>query len=150
GIPHVTLVEEPQAAFYAWVEAAGESFRSQVKPGEVILVVDVGGGTTDLSLITVVDREGNLEIHRLAVGDHILLGGDNMDLAVAHALNQKLAASGKKLDTWQLNGLVHASRIAKEQMFGNASLEKTTVAVPGRGSSLIGGTIKTELLRTEL
>jgi hypothetical protein len=150
GIPNVTLVEEPQAAFYAWLEAAGEDFRSQVKPGEVILVVDVGGGTTDLSLITVVDREGNLEIHRLAVGDHILLGGDNMDLAVAHALNQKLSASGKKLDAWQVNGLVHASRAAKEQMFGNASLEKTTVAVPGRGSSLLGGTIKTELTRAEL
>ncbi|MGA9521485.1 MAG: Hsp70 family protein [Myxococcaceae bacterium] len=150
GLTNVTLVEEPQAALYAWLEASGEGYRKQVKPGDVILVVDLGGGTTDLSLISVVDREGNVELHRLAVGDHILLGGDNMDLTLAHALNQKLAASGKKLDTWQFNGLVHGSRMAKEQLFADPSLDKLTVAVPGRGSSLIGGTIKTELLREEL
>src|SRR5919197_1046923 len=150
GLPNVTLLEEPQAALYAWIEAMGESFRKLVKPGEVILVVDVGGGTTDFSLITVVDRAGELELHRLAGGGHILLGGDNMDLALAYALSQKLSAQGKKLDAWQLTALTHAARQAKEQLFADAKLEALTVAVPGRGSSLVGGTIKTELTRAEL
>jgi molecular chaperone DnaK (HSP70) len=149
-LPNVTLLEEPQAALYAWIEAMGESFRKQVKTGEVILVVDVGGGTSDFSLITVVDRAGELELHRLAVGDHILLGGDNMDLALAYALGQKLAGDGKKLDAWQLTSLTHAARQAKEQLFAEAKLKSLTVAVPGRGSSLVGGTIKTELTRAEL
>ncbi|HYX92284.1 MAG TPA: Hsp70 family protein [Myxococcaceae bacterium] len=150
GLPNVTLLEEPQAALYAWIEAMGESFRKLVKPGEVILVVDVGGGTSDFSLITVVDRGGDLELHRLAVGDHILLGGDNMDLALAHALSQKLAAEGKKLDAWQFTALTHAARQAKEQLFADPKLEVLTVAVPGRGAALVGGTIKTELTRAEL
>jgi molecular chaperone DnaK (HSP70) len=150
GLPHVTLLEEPQAALYAWIEAMGESFRKLVKPGEVILVVDVGGGTSDFSLITVVDRAGDLELHRLAVGDHILLGGDNMDLALAHALSQKLAADGKKLDSWQFTALTHAARQAKEQLFADSKLQTLTVAVPGRGASLVGGTIKTELTQSEL
>jgi molecular chaperone DnaK (HSP70) len=150
GLPNVTLLEEPQAALYAWIEAMGESFRKLVKPGEVILVVDVGGGTSDFSLITVVDRAGDLELHRLAVGDHILLGGDNMDLALAHALSQKLAADGKKLDSWQFTALTHAARQAKEQLFADSKLQTLTVAVPGRGASLVGGTIKTELTQSEL
>lgn len=150
GLSHVTLLEEPQAALYAWLESHGEAFRKLVQPGEVILVVDVGGGTTDLSLIAVVDRNGEVGLERLAVGDHILLGGDNMDLALAHTLNQKLAAEGKKLDAWQFNALTYGCRHAKEQLFNDPKLEKLTVAVPGRGSSLIGGTIKSELTRAEL
>ncbi|MBX5484665.1 MAG: Hsp70 family protein [Myxococcaceae bacterium] len=150
GLPQVTLLEEPQAALYAWLEAQGEGFRKLLQPGEVILVVDVGGGTTDFSLIAVVDREGEVGLHRLAVGDHILLGGDNMDLALAHALNQKFAAAGKKLDAWQFNALTYAARMAKEQLFADPKLEQLTVAVPGRGSSLVGGTLKTELQRAEL
>jgi hypothetical protein len=150
GYPQVTLLEEPQAALYAWLEAQGEAWRKVVSPGEVILVVDVGGGTTDLSLIAVAEREGELQLHRLAVGDHILLGGDNMDLALAHTLNQKLAAEGRKLDAWQLNALTHGARAAKEKLFAEGALEKLTVAVPGRGSSLVAGTVKTELTREEL
>ncbi len=150
GFPQVTLLEEPQAALYAWLEAQGEAWRKAVRPGEVILVVDLGGGTTDLSLIAVAERNGDLELHRLAVGDHILLGGDNMDLALAHTLNQKLAAEGRKLDAWQFNALTYGSRAAKEKLFAEEGLEKLTVAVPGRGSSLVGGTIKTELSREEL
>ena len=110
GLENVVLLEEPQAALYAWLEAAGESFRKRVRVGEVLLVVDVGGGTTDLSLIAVAERAGELELHRLAVGDHILLGGDNMDLALAHGVAQRLAAEGKKLDAWQLHALTHACR----------------------------------------
>ena len=150
GLPDITLLEEPQAALYAWCEAMGESFRKQVRPGEVILVVDVGGGTTDFSLIAVSEKEGEVQLVRLAVGNHILLGGDNMDLALAHAVSQRLAAGGKKLDTWQFNALTFACRQAKELLFSDEKLDKAALTIPGRGSSLIGGAIKAELLRDEL
>jgi hypothetical protein len=150
GIPNITLLEEPQAALYAWLEAQGEGFRKKVKPGEVILVVDVGGGTTDFSVITVRERQGEVELVRVAVGDHILLGGDNMDLALAHTLNQKLAAEGKKLDPWQFNALTYGCRQAKETLYGDPKLARVPIAIPGRGSSLIGGTLRTELPREEL
>ena len=150
GLPNVTLLEEPQAALYAWTEALGESFRKHVKPGEVILVVDVGGGTSDFSLIAVTSRDGEVELTRIAVGDHILLGGDNMDLALAHSVNQRLAADGKKLDAWQFNALTFACRLAKEQLFADAKLKKAPLVIPGRGSALVGGTIKAELNREEL
>jgi len=150
GIPNITLLEEPQAALYAWLEAQGEGFRRKVKPGEVILVVDVGGGTTDFSVITVRERGGEVELVRVAVGDHILLGGDNMDLALAHTLNQKLTAEGKKLDPWQFNALTYGCRQAKETLYGDAKLDKVPISIPGRGSSLIGGTLRTELSREEL
>jgi len=150
GFRNVTLLEEPQAAFYAWLEKMGEGFRKQVKPGDVVLVVDVGGGTSDFSLIAVTARDGELALTRVAVGDHILLGGDNMDLALAHTVNQQLAAGGRKLDAWQFNALTFACRQAKEQMFADEALKKAPLVVPGRGSSLIGGTIKAELTRDEL
>jgi molecular chaperone DnaK (HSP70) len=150
GLQEVTLLEEPQAALYAWLERMGDSFRKLVKPGEVILVVDVGGGTSDFSLITVTDKDGELELTRLAVGDHILLGGDNMDLALAHGLSHKLAKEGKKLDSWQLLGLTHGCRMAKEQLFTDLSLSQVPIAVPSRGSSLVGKTLRVELTREEL
>jgi hypothetical protein len=150
GLPNITLIEEPQAAFYAWLEQMGEGFRKQVKPGDVVLVVDVGGGTTDFSLIAVTSKDGDVALTRVAVGDHILLGGDNMDLALAHTVNQRLAGEGKRLDTWQFNALTFACRQAKENMFADGKLKKCPLVVPGRGSSLVGGTIKAELSRDEL
>jgi len=150
GLPNVTLIEEPQAAFYAWLEQMGEGFRKQVQPGDVVLVVDVGGGTTDFSLIAVTAKDGDVALTRVAVGDHILLGGDNMDLALAHTVNQRLTAAGKKLDAWQFNALTHACRQAKETLFADPKLQQCPLVVPGRGSSLIGGTIKAELSREEL
>ena len=150
GLPNVTLIEEPQAAFYAWLEQMGESFRKRVKAEDVILVVDVGGGTSDFSLIAVTSQEGDVGLTRVAVGDHILLGGDNMDLALAHTVNQRLAAEGKKLDPWQFNALTFACRQAKEQMFADKDLTRAPLVVPGRSSALIGGTIKAELSRDEL
>ena len=150
GLGNLTLLEEPQAAFYAWAEQMGERFRKQVKPGDVVLVVDVGGGTSDFSLIAVTEKKGEVELTRVAVGDHILLGGDNMDLALAYGVNQRLANEGKKLDAWQFNALTFACRQAKEAMFAEPKLAKAPLVVPGRGSSLIGGTIKAELSREEL
>jgi hypothetical protein len=147
GLKQVVLLEEPQAALYAWLESRGEAFRTDVQVGDVILVIDVGGGTSDFSLIGVSETDGNLELTRLAVGDHILLGGDNMDLTLAFAQNQKLTAEGKKLDSWQLNSLVHACREAKERLFQDAKLKKVPIAIASRGSGLIGGSIKTEIER---
>ncbi|HEY6431122.1 MAG TPA: Hsp70 family protein, partial [Acetobacteraceae bacterium] len=86
GLGNVTLLEEPQAAFYAWTARAGRQWRDAVAPGDLILVCDVGGGTADFSLIAVTDVAGNLELERISVGEHILLGGDNMDLALAYML----------------------------------------------------------------
>jgi molecular chaperone DnaK (HSP70) len=150
GLKNVTLLEEPQAALYAWLEATGENFRKQVKPGDVILVVDVGGGTTDLSLIAVTEQNGEVQLTRVAVGDHILLGGDNMDLTLAHTLNQELLAAGKKLDSWQFVSLTYACRQAKELLFSDPKLKKAPISVPARGSALVGGTIKAELTREQL
>ncbi|HLH53436.1 MAG TPA: Hsp70 family protein [Verrucomicrobiae bacterium] len=150
GLSNVILLEEPQAALYAWLEAAGDGFRKQVKPGDAILVVDVGGGTTDFSLIAVTEKEGEVQLTRIAVGDHILLGGDNMDLALAHVLNQELQGAGKKLDAWQFVSLTYGCRQAKELLYSDSKLKKAPISIPSRGSSLIGGTIKTELTREEL
>ena len=150
GLRNVTLLEEPQAALYAWLEAAGEGFRKQVKVGDVILVVDLGGGTTDLSLMAVTEQDGNVQITRVAVGDHILLGGDNMDLALAHTLNQQLNREGKKLDPWQFASLTFGCRRAKELLFLDPALKKAPISIPSRGSALVGGTIKTELTREDL
>lgn len=150
GFRNVTLLEEPQAAFYAWIAAHKKEWRDQIEIGESILVCDVGGGTTDFSLIEVMEEEGNLDLRRAAVGDHILLGGDNMDLALAYALRAKLAQAGTQLDTWQFRSLWHRCRAAKERLLTDAKLESEPVVLLGRGSSLIGGTIRTELTRTEI
>jgi molecular chaperone DnaK (HSP70) len=145
-----TLLEEPQAALYSWIEGSGGRWRKQVKAGDIVLVVDVGGGTSDFSLIAILERDGNLEPHRVAVGDHILLGGDNMDLALAHLVARKLQAGGTQLDAWQMRALTYACRGAKEQLLADASATTIPIVVPSRGSKLIGGSIRTELTRDEV
>ncbi|CAM3179180.1 Hsp70 family protein [Cupriavidus taiwanensis] len=150
GYARMTLLEEPQAALYSWIQKSAGQWRKQVKVGDIILVVDVGGGTTDLSLIAVIEREGNLELHRIAVGDHILLGGDNMDLALAHVVARKLAAQGTQADPWQLRALTYACRAAKETLLTDPATDAVPLVVPSRGSKLIGGSIRTELTRAEL
>lgn len=150
GFKNLNLLEEPQAALYSWIQASNGAWRKQVKHGDIILVVDVGGGTTDLSLIAVLERDGNLELQRIAVGEHILLGGDNMDLALAYGVARKLAAEGKQLDAWQTRALAHGCRAAKEQLLADANLPSVPVVVPSRGSKLIGGSIRTEVTRDEV
>lgn len=150
GLENVTLLEEPQAALYAWIADSGEGWRTHLRPGDVVLVVDVGGGTTDFSAIAAVEREGLLELYRIAVGDHILLGGDNMDLALAHVVAQKLRAEGKELDRWQLAALTHTCRGAKERLLSDARAASAPIAVAGRGSALLGNTLKSELTREEV
>lgn len=150
GLSSLRLLEEPQAAFYAWIHGAGERWRKQVKVGDVILVCDVGGGTTDFTLIAVSDEGGELELKRVAVGEHILLGGDNMDLALAYAVQQRLTAKGTKLDAWQLRGLSQNCRAAKEILLQPDAPQSQPLSILGRGSSVIGGTIKTELTYSEM
>jgi hypothetical protein len=150
GYQNLTLLEEPQAALYNWIQNSGGQWRRDVKPGDVILVVDVGGGTSDFSLIAVLEHEGTLELHRIAVGDHILLGGDNMDLTLAHLVARKLAAAGTTLDPWQMRALGYACRGAKESLLGDGELAAQPIVVPSRGSKLIGGAIRTELTAEEV
>lgn len=158
GIENLTLLEEPQAALYAWIAASGDAWRKHLLVGDVVLVVDVGGGTTDFSAIAAVENEGALELRRLAVGDHILLGGDNMDLALAHVAARRLAEThDKTLDAWQMSALTHAARAAKEQLLGsddtnggNSLVDSVPVVVPSRGASLLGGSLRTELTREDV
>ncbi|MET1114157.1 MAG: Hsp70 family protein [Comamonas sp.] len=150
GFQQLTLLEEPQAALYSWIQGSAGDWRKNVRPGDVILVVDVGGGTTDLSLMAVLENAGELSLQRVAVGEHILLGGDNMDLALAYGVARKLAAEGRQLDAWQTRALAHACRVAKEALLSDASLDSVPVVVPSRGSKLIGGSVRTEVTRAEL
>ncbi|MBV8143138.1 MAG: Hsp70 family protein, partial [Verrucomicrobia bacterium] len=150
GMGKVVLLEEPQAAFYAWTAQAGSSWRSQVRRGDIVLVCDVGGGTADFSLIAVSEKNGNLEVERISVGEHILLGGDNMDLALAYTLKAQLEEAGKSIDPWQFLALVHGAAAAKVHLFSDLSLEESPVAVPSRGSSLFAKTVSTKLRRKSL
>ena len=147
---HLTLLEEPQAAVYNWIQACGDNWREQVSTGDIILVVDVGGGTCDLSLIAVSEEEGNLTLNRIAVGDHILLGGDNMDLALAYRVKAKLATEGKELQPWQIQAIVQACRDAKEQLLLDNDINEIPIAIPSRGSKLLGNTLRTSLTRNEV
>ncbi|MCH9698411.1 MAG: Hsp70 family protein [Gammaproteobacteria bacterium] len=150
GLAHAVLLEEPQSALYSWIQQAAGGWREQVSVGDIILVIDVGGGTTDLSLISVTEDDGNLILNRIAVGEHILLGGDNMDLALAYTAKAKLEAEGNQLEMWQIQALTHACRDAKESLFTDDSVDDVPLVVPSRGSSLIGGTLRTSLSRDDV
>ena len=150
GLGKVTLLEEPQAAFYAWTAQAGTAWRSQVSAGDIVLVCDVGGGTADFSLIAISGKDGNLELERISVGEHILLGGDNMDLALAYTLQAQLEAAGKSIDSWQFLALIHAASRAKVDLFNDDSVAQAPISVPSRGSSLFAKTISTALDRSTL
>ena len=150
GLENLTLLEEPQAALYAWIGAKGKAFRDELAVGDVLLVVDVGGGTTDFSAISVGQDAGNFTLERIAVGDHILLGGDNMDLALAHLARKKLEDAGKPIDRMQMVALTYASRAAKERLLSDPSLEKAPIALPSRGSQLLGGALRTEVTQEEV
>ncbi len=150
GYPEVILLEEPQAAFYAWLQAHADQWRQELKVGDTILVIDIGGGTTDFSLIIVEQEEGNLLLKRQAVGSHLLLGGDNIDLGLAYLVKQKLEAQGHTIDNWQIQSLVHQCRQAKEVLMSEEPPSSVPVTVLGRGSRLIGNTLTAELTLEEV
>lgn len=150
GLANVTLLEEPQAAFYAWIESSKDDWRRMVKKGDLILVCDIGGGTTDFSLIEVSEKNGELILERIAVGNHLLVGGDNMDLTLAYFVSQKMAEKGTRPDSWQLRGLCHTCRKGKEKILSDEQKEDYPIAILGRGRSLIGGTLKTTLSSDEV
>ncbi|ELA9083478.1 Hsp70 family protein [Vibrio alginolyticus] len=150
GFVHLTLLEEPQAALYNWIDNSNDKWRDEVEVGDIVLVVDIGGGTTDLSLVEVTEDDGNLTLNRIAVGEHILLGGDNMDLALAYRLKMKLAQEGKELQPWQVQAMTHACRDAKEALLNDSELQSVPIVVPNRGSKLLGATLKTELTQEEV
>ncbi|MEM6778770.1 MAG: Hsp70 family protein [Planctomycetota bacterium] len=144
------LLEEPQAAVYQFLSSSQGDWRQSLTIGDRLLVIDVGGGTTDLTLLTLEENDGEVHLRRLAVGNHVLVGGDNMDLALAYQAAQKLKASGHDLDPWQSTSLWHACRAAKETLLRSDGPQRAPVAVLGRGSSLIGSTITTELAADEV
>ena len=150
GLENITLLEEPQAAFYSWIQGNGDKWRDFVSKGDLIIVCDIGGGTSDFSLIEVSEQSGELVLERIAVGDHLLVGGDNMDLALAYTVANKLAKEGRKLDAWQMRGLTHSCRVAKEKLLSENGPDSCPISILGRGSSLIGGTIKTSLEKQEV
>ena len=149
GLPRVVLIEEPQAAFYSWIDRHRDDWDQKVTPGQKILVCDIGGGTSDFTLIRVRrGEEGKVRFHRVAVGEHLILGGDNFDLALARYLETRVTDGGK-LEPGQWAVLVRACRQAKETLLGENPPERLTVHLPGRSTRLIGGGLQVEVTREE-
>ncbi len=155
GLPRVVLIEEPQAAFYAWVYKHAKDWEQRVSPGQKILVCDIGGGTSDFTLIRVRrtnvagDQAERIQFHRVAVGNHLILGGDNLDLTLARHIEQKLTG-GDKLQARQWDVLVGSCRRVKEELLGEDAPESQTVNLPGSGAKLIGGGLQAEVSREEV
>ncbi len=147
GLEHARLLEEPQAAFYSWLEKHHDSWTDAIAGKRLALVVDVGGGTSDFSLIRIGDEGGSVSLQRLAVGDHILLGGDNIDVALARVLEERF---GEKLDTQRWHALTNLCRGAKERLLADDAPVDTPVRIGGRGRSLVGGTLSATLQRDEV
>lgn len=168
GLPRIVLIEEPQAAFYAWVYRHADRWQSLVSAGQTILICDIGGGTSDFTLIRVGrDRHAASEatrddaapapgndqneatFHRVAVGNHLILGGDNLDLALAHYVEKQLGEHGQ-LSAHQWDVLIRQARAAKETLLGADPPERLTLSLPGTGSRVIGGSLQVELTREEV
>ena len=149
GLPtSFVLLEEPQAATYAWLDAIGDRWRKLLKVGDRLLVCDIGGGTTDLSMVEVAEDGGELTLQRVAVGNHLLVGGDNMDLSLAHYVAELFAEKGLSLDPWQSVSLWHSCRNAKESLLSGTGPDAQTISVPGRSSRLIGGLVSVSVERS--
>jgi len=148
GLPRVVLIEEPQAAFYAWLDRHADDWQQIVQPGQKILVCDIGGGTSDFTLIRVRRGEaGKVQFHRVAVGDHLILGGDNLDLALARYLEEKL---GGHLEPRQWAVLVGSCRQVKETLLSADAPQRYTVNLPGAGARLMGGGRQVEVTRDQV
>lgn len=148
GLEKVTLLEEPLAAFYHWLGDNEARLGERLSDVSLVLVVDVGGGTTDFTLVQVTrEPDDGIRLDRVAVGDHLLLGGDNIDLAIAHLAERRL---GQKLDAAQWGSLALAARSAKEELLADDGPESRTLAAVGRSSKLVGGARRVEVTRDEI
>jgi molecular chaperone DnaK (HSP70) len=148
GFQKLTLLEEPLAAFYAWIVARRRSLKRYLKDGDLVLICDVGGGTTDFSLIRVQIVDGEIKFERTAIGEHLLLGGDNVDLALARRVMEKL--DNPKLSLRQQNALRRQCCAAKEKLLSDGRLKRVPVSILGSGRSVVGGTLSAELARQEV
>jgi DNA-K related protein/Hsp70 protein len=148
GIKNLTLLEEPLAAFYAWIIAHRTSLKRRLKDGDLVLICDVGGGTTDFSLIRVHIDKGEIRFERTAIGEHLLLGGDNVDLALARRIEEKLG--NPKLTLRQRNALARACCAAKERLLSDTEIERAPINILGSGRAVVGGTLSAELTRKEV
>jgi molecular chaperone DnaK (HSP70) len=146
GINSAVLLEEPLAAFYSWLMRHESSWREFIQPGELVLVCDVGGGTTDFTLIILKDSDGSPRFERIAVGDHLILGGDNIDLALARQVEARLSGQRQSMSTERWKALCYQCRQAKETILGG-SAESYTVTLMGKGGRIIAGTQRVELTR---
>ncbi|MFW6169739.1 MAG: Hsp70 family protein, partial [Planctomycetota bacterium] len=164
GLSRVVLLEEPQAAFYSWVYRHRDDWHQRLQAGQTILVCDIGGGTSDFTLIRVradsslpeAERSGardgsggRVQFHRIAVGDHLILGGDNLDLALARHLEHELTG-GERLASHQWDVLVQACRRVKEELLDPEAPEQLTVNLPGSGARLIAGGLQVQVRRDEV
>jgi len=150
GLKKVVLIEEPQAAFYAWIAKHAEDWEQRVSPGQTILVCDVGGGTSDFTLIRVRKQaDGTIQFHRVAVGEHLILGGDNMDLALAHHLEQKLKPNGR-LEPRPWSQLLRSCRHVKEILMDDNPPSEYTLSIAGSGSKLIGGSLQVPVTKQDV
>jgi len=150
GWEKFSLVEEPQAAFYDFTARHRHDLAAALEGVRLVLVVDVGGGTTDFTLIQVRTTSEGPALRRLAVGEHLMLGGDNMDAALARVAEERLLAGGRKFSATQWTQLLQAAREAKESLLGNHPPERHSIAVAAEGSRLLGGTVSTEFQRDEV
>jgi DNA-K related protein/Hsp70 protein len=148
GFQNLTLLEEPLAAFYAWIVARRRALKRYLKDGDLVLICDVGGGTTDFSLIRVQIVDGEIKFERTAIGEHLLLGGDNVDLALARRVMEKL--DNPKLSLRQQNALRRQCCAAKEKLLSDGRLKRVPVNILGAGRSVVGGTLSAELTRQEV
>lgn len=150
GLPNLRLLEEPQAAVYDWLFRHRETLRIELAASRLLLVCDIGGGTTDLTLIQVAMRDGEPQLTRIGVGDHLMLGGDNMDLALAHLVEARLSSAESRLSAARFSQLVARCRLAKEQLLSADAPPSTLLTLLGGGSRLIGGARTVELSREEV
>lgn len=150
GLRKVKLLEEPQAVCYDWLRRHAGSIRQALAKVHLLLVCDVGGGTTDLTLIKVEHAEPEPKLTRIGVGDHLMLGGDNIDLALAHLAEQQIATVDKRLTAADLSQLIEQCRLVKEKLLADDAPEQLKVTLLGGGSKLIGGTRSATLTRNDV
>jgi hypothetical protein len=152
GLPHAVLLEEPQAAFYAWIHEHQTDWAEQLAAVRLILVIDIGGGTTDFSLVAVRQTNGRVALERLAVGEPLLLGGDNIDVALARVLEPRLGTvtDGTRLDSQRWHALTSLCRTAKETLLGVEPPSELPIRLVGRGRSVVGGVLAANLTRAEV